>query len=376
MARNIDDRLSKLNSRRKGTDRLDHVALGSQIEVLQKRDLREDWERRTTQPHTRYALGAMQEVSPDYTRIGLETAERVGKQLISGLSTTIEFRLQGSVPLNVHIRGVSDVDLVTFDASFKTYATNGPGSLAGYYTSPTARTSLGVLLSLRTDAEQVLKSAYPAATVDCARGKCIALSGGSLARPVDVVPAHWHDNPAYQPSWQEHDRTVTILNKKVPETIDNLPFLHIKRVHDQDLATLGGLKKAIRLTKNVKNDAENEAAASVLSSFDIAALLYHADKIALLSGYTYELAVLQETQRFLDWCYHNKAAAKLLRTPDNSRAVLDTEAKFSALTTISIEMDALAKEVAKEQVASLRTVEPSWSEIGKALRESYIPAAA
>jgi len=374
MARNINDRLTKLNSRRKGTDRLHRIATASVNDVLTKSLITESWEKRaTTQPHTRYALGAMQAVGDRYTQISIETAERVGKQLATNLPAPVSFELQGSVRLDVHIRGVSDVDLLTLDERIVTV--DRFGSRANTYSSTTL-TSLGVLLELRREAERVLKAAYPAATVDCSGGKCIALSGGSLARPVDVVPSHWHDTEAYQASYQQHDRGVVILNKQVPETLKNLPFLHIKHVHDRDTSVLGGLKKAIRLTKNVKNDAENEDGAAKLPSFDIAALLYHADLGALRLGYTYELAILRETQRFLDWCYHNKEAAKQLRTPDGSRCILDTEAKFNGLTTISIEMDALSKEVAREQLAGVSFGEPSWTQIDEALRKAYIPAAA
>lgn len=376
MARNIDDRLSNLASRRKGTDRLDRVSLNSVSEVLAKSAVTESWEKRaSSQPHTRYALGAMQAVGERYTEISVETATRVGKQLKSSLSMPVDFRLQGSVPLDVHIRGVSDVDLLTLDERFLTYARYGARAQGGHYTS-TALTSLGVLMQLRGEAESALRAAYPSATVDCSGAKAISLSGGSLARPVDVVPSHWNDTIEYQASRQEHDRGVTILNKKVPETIDNLPFLHIKRVHDADVAVLGGLKKAIRLTKNVKNDAENSASASKLPSFDIAGLMFHADRSALFMGYTYELAILRETQRFLDWCCGNRAEASRLRTPDGSRAILDTDAKFEGLTMISIEMDALAKAVAREQVTDLRYVDPNWAQVDAALRHAFIPAAA
>lgn len=211
-------------------------------------------------------------------------------------------------------------------------------------------------------------AAYPAATVDCTGGKAIALSGGSLARPVDVVPSHWNDCSAYQSSQAEHDRAVTILNKHVPETVNNLPFLHIKLINDRDSIAIGGLKKSIRLVKNVKNDADNEASASNLPSFDIAALMYHANIDAFKLGSVYELAILAETQRFFDWCHHNKDQAKLFRTPDNTRTILNTEAKLSALTTISIELDNLSEAVAKEQgLANNR------AQINDLLRQIYIP---
>lgn len=376
MARNINDRLSQLNTRRKGTDRINRVGTTYVTDVLAKSLIQESYQKRaTTQPHTRYALGAMQEVSVDYTRIGLDTAERVGKQLVA-LSMAVDFRLQGSVPLNVHVRGVSDVDLLTLTTGYRTYDRHGARALAGLYTSPDHRGSVVVLTALRSEAERLLKSAYPAATVDCSKGKCIALSGGSLARPVDVVPSHWHDTADYQASYQEHDRGVKVLDKKVPEAVENMPFRHIKRVHDLDMALLGGLKKAIRLTKNVKNDAEHADRASKLPSFDIASLLYHADKNALTSGYTYELAILRETQRFLDWCYNNQAQSTQFRTPDGSRTILNSAEKISALLAISVEMDTLAKEVAKEQVATLRYIDPNWLQIDEALRNARIPLAA
>lgn len=372
MARTIDERLSKLNARRKGTDRLERVAAASQIDVLNKSFLDESYQRRaTSQKHTQYALGAMQEVGPDYTRISLNTAERVGQQLEQKLAIPVTFKLQGSVPLNVHIRAVSDVDLLTIDSRMLTY--DRTGCRANTY-STTHLTSLSALLEMRLEAEKVLKLAYPAATVDCSGGKCIALSGGSLARPVDVVPAHWDDNTTYQALLELHERGVTILDKKVPTTLGNLPFLHIKRVTDRDDACLGSLKKAIRLTKNVKNDADSASAAK-LPSFDIAALLFHSDQNALKLGGFYELAILAEAQRFFDWCYHNKDQAKLLRTPDNTRAILDSEDKFSGLTAISVELDALTKEVAREQSAQLRYSDPSRSQIDQVLKSSLVPSA-
>jgi len=379
MAREINERLENLQKRRRGTDSRSYLRLNDEArrEVIAKSLLTESWQKRAaSQPYTRYALGAMQAVSDDYTRVSIETAERVGNQLISKVPIPLEFRLQGSVPLDVHIRGVSDVDLLSLDTSFLTYSTIGARSRAGLYVSPTSRNSLGVLLNLRSESEKALKAAFPAANVDCSGGKCIAISGGSLARPVDVVPSHWWDTPEYQASGRECDRGVTILNKKVPTTNDNLPFLHIERINQLDAATFGGLKKAIRLTKNVKNDAEHESAAAKLPSFDIAALMYHADQSALRAGYTYELAILRETQRFLDWCYTNQAAAKELRTPDGTRRILDTDDKISGLTTISVEMDKLAQAVAKEQLGPFMLGDPSWSAVDQVLKSTVVPVAA
>lgn len=377
MARNINDRLINLNNRRKGIDRLDRVGMESAAAIVNDSVIVEKWEKRATaQPFTRYALGAMQAVEKRYTDISIETAIRVGKQLEQGLSMNVDFRLQGSVPLDVHIRGVSDVDLLTLAGSYLTYTPGGALARAGRYT-PTNRSAVDVLVEIREEAESVLKAAYPAVTVDCSGGKAIAMSGGSLARPVDVVPSHWHDNVEYQAAQREYERGVTILDKHVPKTIDNSPFLHIHRVNEADGAAIGGLKKAIRLAKNVKNDAEDEKAALKLPSFDIAALLYHADQAALRAGFQFELAILAETQRFFDWCWNNQTAARQLRTPDGTRAVLNSDDKMDGLRAISAELDTLAGEVAREQSSVIRNLPtPTLQVINEALRKAYIPDAA
>jgi hypothetical protein len=287
----------------------------------------------------------------------------------------VDFRLQGSVPLNVHIRGVSDVDLLNLDTNFYTYARIGAMSLAGRYAgTATTATSIGTLLALRKEAEAILKAKYPAATVDCSGGKAIKVFGGSLARPVDVVPSHWNDTYSYQASGEEHDRGVTILDKSGPVTIDNLPFLHIKKITERCGQTLGGVRKAIRLCKNVKNDYEEESGSKIkLSSFDIGAAMFHADLAALRAGASYELAILAEVQRHLDHLTMNEDQAKLLKVPDGSRAIFDTPEKLSALRTLSLEMDDLAKEVAAEQRPIFKSLSSTLSDARRVLNEAYIP---
>jgi hypothetical protein len=347
MARSIEERLSSLRTRRKGADRLAVLAADSvtYADYQHKMPLVEAWEQRVGgKPYTRYALGAMQEVDPDYTRISMQTAERVAGQLgqrIGGFD--LDFRLQGSVPLNVHIRGVSDVDLLTLiDQQFLSYNPNG--AKAHTY-SPSSATSLEQLSRLRREEEPALKNAFPAATVDTSGSKAIKLSGGSLARSVDVVPSHWYDSIDYQRTDRLHDRGVVILDRKANQTVVNYPFKHIGLVSDRDDHTAGGLRKAIRLCKNVKADSDRDIA---LPSFDIAAVMYYADQNALQMGLVYELAVLAETQRHLDYLYHNKDESKRLEVPDGSRRIFDTDVKLGGLLSLSCEMDELLQAVAGE----------------------------
>ncbi|KQP77436.1 hypothetical protein ASF60_22880 [Methylobacterium sp. Leaf113] len=376
MAQDINARLNRLKIRRRGMDRLGRLNETARAEILNDSVTDERWQKRANnQPNTRYVLGSMQEVGTEYTRISVETAERVGKQLKNGLMSagySVEFRLQGSVPLNVHIRGVSDVDLLNLEAGYHTYDRGGLRDLIGSYTSPDARNSVSVLWPLRKKSEEILISKFPAATVDTSGGKAIAISGGSLARPVDVVPSHWHDTFNYQRSGDERDRGIVLLDKKIPETIQNLSFLHIDRVNKQDTACNGGLKKAIRLCKNVKNDAVEEGKTIKFPSFDIAATMYHADRLALQAGHIYELAILAETQRFLDELYHDPVKAKSLYVPDGSKKIFDSNEKYDGLRTLSCEMDKLLKEVAKEQGTQLTGQDVLISHGRERLRKAYI----
>lgn len=246
MARDVNKRLDQLAKRRKGTDRLGRLNSSEQVEVLKKSIFDEAWQNRALdKPNTRYALGAMQAVDPDYTRISLETADRVGNQLLTrleGEGIYVEFRIQGSVALDVHIRGVSDVDLLTLDRYFRTYNRYGPKS-GSYSASDTTESSQQRLMKICSKSEVALSNAFPAATVDKAGGKAIALYGGSLARPVDVVPSHWYDTTEYQTSGREADRAVTILDKNVPTTLDNWPFLHIHKIMNRTVRSEAASKK-------------------------------------------------------------------------------------------------------------------------------------
>jgi hypothetical protein len=74
---------------------------------------------------------------------------------------------------------------------------------------------------------------------------------------------------------------------------------------------------------------------------------------ALRLGSVYELRILAETQRHLDYLACNHEYAKTLLVPDGPRRVFDTNAKLAGLNQLSIEMDDLAKQVAKEQRPAL-----------------------
>jgi hypothetical protein len=377
VTRDIGKRLEQLKARRSGTDRIAVLNSTDGLDVLAKSIYAESYTRRATgQKHTQYALGAMQPVDADYTRISLAEAERVGKQLDAGLRARgrdVGFRLQGSVPCDIHIRGVSDVDLLVLDEAFITYDATGARARAGQFNSPIAYTPLSALQSLRSGAESILKDKFPQAKVDTSGAKAIKLSGGSLRRPVDVVPSHWHDTSDYQATWREADRGVKVLDKSIPESVLNMPCRHIERIDQRDAQARSGLKKAIRLLKNVKADAIEEGAKIPLPSFDIASAMWHADLGALAAGSVYELAIVAEAVRHLDYLARNTAHAKTLLVPDGSRPIFNTNEKLEALVQLSLEMDDLALQIGREQDRLLHHVQPSLRQIEEVLRRSVVP---
>ncbi|KWE31798.1 hypothetical protein [Burkholderia territorii] len=377
MARDIYKRLKSLDARRRGTDRTGTIFDSAEQVVAKSAALESYQQRGAEKEFTKYALGSMQAVDPDYTRIGVQEATRIGQQLKTGLAKDgigVEFRLQGSVPCDIHIRGASDVDLLVLEERYFHYDRTGPKAQRGEYGGPVPYDTLDALRSLRTRSEKILTDTYYAATVDTTGAKAIHLSGGSLRRDVDVVPSNWFDTVDYQKTGIEADRGVDILDKSVPARVRNMPFRHIQRITNRDRECGGGLKKAIRLCKNIKADAIDEGTAIRLSSFDIASMLWHADIRALTVGVAYELAILAEATRFLDYLSRNHAEAKKLYVPDGSRIVFDTAEKLEALNMLSLELDDLSLKVSREQAPFLGQGQVPLQQVNEALRRAYIPA--
>lgn len=346
---NFDDRLKKLEKRRKATDltynMLDSIGTGitSYSEFTSLQNKRELWESISTRPSVRYSIGAMQSVDQRYTEIGIETAKRVENQLKTRLANhgiATEYKLQGSVPLDIHIKGVSDVDLLVIHKT--------------HYRSEDCTTLLRnedikILQQLRNSSFYELKQAYPAVRIDNTGGKCISLTGGSLPRDVDVVPSHWVRTNEYKTKGSEYLRGINVLDKNIPTTFLNLPFVHIHwiKAFCQHL-TEGSLRKSIRLCKTIKADLIDEGAKIALSSYDLASIMYHANKDNLKHGKNFSLAIVLETQRFLDYLYHNPNYARALNTPDGTRKIFDSADKLTSLTTLSIALDNLVSDLCQD----------------------------
>jgi hypothetical protein len=341
---NYTQKLANMRSRRRGLDSLAALSKSAAF-AADAATFVEAYESRAKTEAIKYALGAIQELEAKYTKISIEEGNRVRDQLKTGLNTAgipVTFEYQGSVPLNVHIRFSSDIDLLVLHDGFVTVDRTGPRA-------PTYRTLPGSvladMLTLRGSCESILEQKFPAVTVDKTGAKSIALSGGSLQRKVDVVPSHWHDTAAFQQSRAKHDREVKVLDKNDLTLVTNRPFLHMQRIEEKDQRTSGGTKKVIRLLKNLKKDSSQEIK---LTSYDIAALVWHLNDDALRKPSYLELSLVAEVQKYLQLLADNPSFAKTLDVPDQSRKILDTAEKLQSLHQLKMEVDELAVDIARE----------------------------
>lgn len=370
----IEQRLQNLRSRRLDLT----VPLGKSMTFDERvgRQLRENrveaYERRAHGKHTKYALGAMQALDAEYTRNSIAEGDRVKAQLADRLDAAFRpaFRYQGSVPLNIHIRFVSDIDLLTLRTDFVTYDRTGPRANI-YMPSSDPSPPATCLAQMRSQCEMALRAAFPAVTVDTSGSKAISLSGGSLRRKVDVIPSHWHDTASYQLTGSEAERAVSILLKDKAQTMQNLPFMHISRIEHKDVVTWGGTKKVIRLLKTLKSDSDYSAEIG-LSSYEIAGLAWHFEDDTLKVLEERELALLWSAKRHLNFYVAAKEFAMSLMTPDGSRRIIDTDAKFRALKLLSLEVDQLVEAVVKE-LKPLLVITPDV--LRRSLEEAYFAPA-
>lgn len=346
MATDFSKHLDKVNARRNGTGHLtinkstllteDTATLDSVTQAYQKK---------TKSKNFQYALVSMQEVDSKYTAISFREADRVAKQLDTGFQRNGKFvmiELQGSLPLNVHLRRVSDVDMLILPKNFFVYDANGVA--ASSYIPSTSNTVLEIT-SLRSESCRVLRSAYSAATVDDSGAKCITMSEGSLQREIDIVPSVLYKTEAYQRSGSDNDLGVKIYDKKKSILVSNFPFKVRALINAKDAQTGGGCKKAIRLLKNMKEDADSTIS---LSSFDLMSLVFAMKNSELVHQSYYEGKIISSVQSWFSQLTHNEGYLRTLYVVDGSRKIVQSATDIAGVRQMSEELDMLVLRIARE----------------------------
>ncbi len=306
----------------------------------------EAFEKQTGQS-TKYMLGAMAPLDSKATARLVLQGDRVEAQLKERLRPTypgIEFRRQGSVSNGTHIKYYSDVDVLTIIDKFVSLEPPQQAS------SPYAGNPNDDLLTLRTDCVTHLVAAFPAATVDNTGSTSIAISGGSLACQVDVVPANWYDTVAYSQNQGDHTRGIMVYNREDKVRKKNYPFLFNARIAAHDLAYVGVPRALIRLLKSLKADYEQDQAGKTInfSSFDICSIIYRMPTEGLSVLRTDPLEITRQMLLWMDVLIGQQVLRDSLKVIDDSRLIFNEADKLAGLQTLRGELGALRADVMKE----------------------------
>lgn len=235
-----------------------------------------------------YIRLAMKGVEPEYTQKSKDAGERVKEHLSKKLSDVV-FKYQGSVMTDTHIKGYSDIDLLTISNKFYTYdapkikqilesveqknrymQASIEKMVKEVNTSSYQGNTLQDLRDLRLDSEAILEDVYD--ICDTAKPKSIKIKNQSLNREVDIVIANWYDDVTSVINDKGEYRGIQVYNKETNSKGNaDFPFLSIKRINERSADTNGRLKRMIRFLKNTKANSNQEID---LSSFDINAICY------------------------------------------------------------------------------------------------------
>ena len=327
-------RLDRLNARR------------IDPEVRAAKLLNESWRMIHQSESVKYVIGAMQQIDPEYTRNTYAQGERVRNQLEQNLTQTCEYKYQGSTTNDTHIKAASDIDLLVLTERF--VALERPQ----VPTRPYEGNPQQDLTDLRSESVLVLRAAFPRATVDTSGRKSISISGGSLTRKVDVVPANWWNTNKYAECANETFRGVEVFDIESGTRVANTPFLHNAMIEYRDRETHGGLRKAARLLKSLKYDSESID----LSSYDLVSIAYNmpTDHLTVFNK-DEDLRIADSCQQFVRALLQHDALRNSIMVPDGHRAVFASGyATKRGLEQLALELDRLIADVLYENQRSFK----------------------
>ncbi len=308
MATKLENRLVRLRLRKSDLDR----GIIYTRDSLKKAEQQFDYPRQALE----YISASMEEVDPEYTRKTYEECDRVESQLQEAFSAnglSIDFRHQGSVTNNTHIRIHSDIDLLTLTKKF--YGRKSPLKVF----SPYQGDPVEDLKQIRRITELRLNSSYPQADVDTSGSKAVSISGGSLKRKIDVVSSNWLDTEDYVLTDEEDFRGIEILDLGPPaKRIENFPFHHNLALHQKEGPTAGGFKRLVRFCKSAKADADQMPD---VSSYDITALCWNIPNSTYLNCINKDFELAFEFVEFCRNLLNNDSLRESLWVPNGTRKV-------------------------------------------------------
>jgi len=296
----------------------------------------------------KYAIGAMQPISAEYTKNTFKQGDRVKSQLSDNGLSSHEFEYQGSVTNNTHIKALSDIDLLVITPRFVRLETPQQPS------SPFDGNPSQVMRELRSNIENQLVTSFPAAKVDKSGSKSVTIEGGSLTRKVDVVPANWFNSNEYiRRNHEKIYRGIQVFDKNNASFITNFPFIHNLAIEQKDNKVNGGLRRAIRLMKSLMYDNSLN-----ISSYDISGIAYNIPDGELSYGPPFELRIISSCIDYCQALETNSFLRNSIKVPNGTRFVFESKggATFQELQNLLKELFALEKEILNENVSSFTKI--------------------
>lgn len=304
-----------------------------------------------------YVLESMEPILPAYTENTYKACEKVQNHLKPGLNEKgieVEFRYQGSVPTNTHIKNYSDIDLLVINKAFHTLE---PPQQPAF---PFKGEPVDELKTMRKHIFTILDSVYSTAEIDDEGSKALNISGGSLNRSIDIISANWFHSLKYSETNNSVHRGVNILDRDKNRRITNYPFLHIFHIDNKDAQTNGSLKRLIRFVKTLKADAKLEGRDINISSYDIASLIYRMENVSLLVPEHKPLLLLQNCNRYFLEIINNSTFRDNLYTPNGTRKIFcDEGAKLEEFKKFQNELNDIIQDV-------LSDIKPLFENLEKA----------
>lgn len=320
-------------------ERLEQRRLDSSI-IVKASMVNEVYKHMKETESVRYTIGMMQPIDPEYTKNTFVQGDRVKSQLKQRLTQECDFEYQGSTTTDTHIKARSDIDLLMI---YKGWTWLEPPQVPP---NPYHGVPADDIRKLRDDAGAALRAAFPQASHNHEGSRAIRVSGASLSREVDVVPASWYDTNEYRRTGDPLYRAIKIFDTSKGEFKPNTPFLNKRRIEERDQQTRGGFRKAVRLMKTLRYDSDGRAD---ISSYNICGIAFNISPINLTVERPRELAILEACHEYCQRLLSDTIERDRILVPDGHRCVFGGEDGATRL-----QLNALAKEIAELRAEILR----------------------
>lgn len=293
---------------------------------------------------------AMSAVDDSYT-LRSKQAGNNARDWLKAQQNNVDYAFQGSVMTNTHIKGYSDIDLLTICNKFygseigkvreilnnsNSYTWQENQKLQDFERSfyRYEGSCIQDLRDLRKENEEILSRHY--VICDTSKAKAIRIKNQNLNIDVDIVTASKHKSIQYiLHDYDEEYLGIRIYDKDKDCQLDvDYPFHRIKLINTRGIETGDRFKKMIRFLKNLRSQSSMNID---LTSFEINSLCYD------IPTWKYDsVHYLQLVNVVYDKMYHvcnNPSEADSLKSVDGTEYVFkDKPNKVNQLKLLTKEV--------------------------------------